>query len=67
MATSTRKTPAAALPAAPPYGSRTIAELLPSAAAALGVEGFGNPLGLPKAKRTGWWATTRWTRRAAGS
>lgn len=51
MATSTRKTPATALPAAPPYGSRTIAELLPSAAAALGVEGYENVLGLPMANR----------------
>ncbi len=51
MATSTRKTPAAALPAAPPYGSKTIAELLPSAAAALGVPGFENHLGLPAANR----------------
>nr|WP_254456260.1 nucleotide pyrophosphatase/phosphodiesterase family protein [Paeniglutamicibacter quisquiliarum] len=39
------------MPAAPPYGSRTIAELLPSAAAALGVEGFENALGLPAANR----------------
>lgn len=51
MATSTRRTPATALPAAPPYGAKSIAELLPSAAAALGVEGFDNHLGLPKANR----------------
>lgn len=51
MATSSRNTPDSELPAAPPYGSRTIAELLPSAAAALGVEGFHNALGLPAASR----------------
>lgn len=51
MKTTTKTSPAAALPAAPPYGSKTIAELLPSAAAALGVPGFENPLGLPRANR----------------
>ncbi|GAA1495800.1 alkaline phosphatase family protein [Paeniglutamicibacter kerguelensis] len=51
MVTSTRLTPALELPPPPPYGSKTIAELLPSAAAALGVEGFENTLGLPAASR----------------
>lgn len=51
MTTTPRQIPAQDLPAAPPYGSRTIAELLPSAAAALGVEGFENSLGLPAASR----------------
>ncbi|QXQ11596.1 alkaline phosphatase family protein [Paeniglutamicibacter sp. Y32M11] len=51
MATITRKTPSAPLPAAPAYGTKTIAELLPSAAAALGVPGFDNILGLPVANR----------------
>ncbi|GAA3687752.1 alkaline phosphatase family protein [Arthrobacter ginkgonis] len=39
------------LPAAPSYGSGTLAELLPSAAAVLGVPGFENSLGLPAARR----------------
>ena len=51
MATGTRLTPASELPAPPPYGTRTMAELLPSAAAALGVQGYANTLGLPAASR----------------
>jgi len=41
---------AADLPAIP-YGRRTLAELLPSALAALGVEGEANPLGLAPSRR----------------
>ena len=51
MATNSKNIPSTALPAAPPYGRKTIAELLPSAAAALGVPGFDNPLSLPAANR----------------
>ena len=39
------------LPAAPAYGRRSVAEVLGSAAASLGVPGFGNALGLPQARR----------------
>ncbi|WP_138442906.1 alkaline phosphatase family protein [Sinomonas susongensis] len=39
------------LPAAPAYGHRSIAEVLPSCASALGAVGFENPLGLPHAPR----------------
>ena len=39
------------LPPAPAFGQRSIAEVLTSAAASLGVEGFVNTLGLPKASR----------------
>ncbi|APX00619.1 alkaline phosphatase family protein [Arthrobacter sp. QXT-31] len=39
------------LPVAPAYGRRSVAEVLGSAAASLGVPGFGNALGLPQAKR----------------
>ncbi|MBT2567016.1 alkaline phosphatase family protein [Arthrobacter sp. ISL-85] len=39
------------LPPAPAYGHRSIAEVLTSAAASLGVEGFSNTLGLPAASR----------------
>jgi hypothetical protein len=39
------------LPAAPAYGRRSVAEVLGSAAASLGVPGFENALGLPQAKR----------------
>lgn len=48
---STKQVPAQELPAPPPYGAKTIAELMPSAAAALGVEGYANTLGLPAASR----------------
>lgn len=51
MSTSQRITPAQELPAAPPYGVSTIAELLPSAAAVLDVPGYENTLGLPVASR----------------
>jgi hypothetical protein len=39
------------LPPAPAYGRRSIAEVLTSAAASLGVDGFANTLGLPAASR----------------
>lgn len=39
------------LPPAPAYGNRSIAEVLTSAAACLGVAGFTNTLGLPAATR----------------
>lgn len=39
------------LPAAPAYGRRSIAEVLPSCAAALGASGFENVLGLPRSPR----------------
>ena len=39
------------LPAPPAYGQRSVAEVLTSAAASLGVEGFTNTLGLPDASR----------------
>ena len=39
------------LPPAPAFGQRSIAEVLTSAAASLGVEGFINTLGLPRASR----------------
>ncbi|WP_326966632.1 alkaline phosphatase family protein [Arthrobacter sp. CG_A4] len=43
--------PTTPLPAAPAFGSRSIAEVLTSAAASLGVPGFENRLKLPAAKR----------------
>ena len=39
------------LPPAPAYGHRSIAEVLTSGAASLGVEGFTNTLGLPAAQK----------------
>ncbi|WP_258805638.1 alkaline phosphatase family protein [Pseudarthrobacter sp. NS4] len=39
------------LPPAPAYGRRSVAEVLTSAAASLGVDGFANTLGLPAASR----------------
>jgi len=39
------------LPAAPAYGQRSIAEVLTSAAASLGIPGFENRLNLPAARR----------------
>ncbi|CEA07885.1 Type I phosphodiesterase / nucleotide pyrophosphatase [Arthrobacter saudimassiliensis] len=39
------------LPAAPRFGSRTVAEVLSSAAAVVGVPGFANALALPSARR----------------
>jgi hypothetical protein len=39
------------MPPAPAFGQRSIAEVLTSAAASLGVEGFSNSLGLPSASR----------------
>ncbi|WP_417219029.1 alkaline phosphatase family protein [Arthrobacter sp.] len=50
-ATGPRLEPAEPLPAAPRYGSADLSALMPSAAAALGVPGYGNALGLPKARR----------------
>ncbi|XAS65375.1 alkaline phosphatase family protein [Micrococcaceae bacterium Sec5.8] len=41
----------AGLPAAPAFGNRSIAEVLTSAAASVGVPGFDNRLNLPNAKR----------------
>ncbi|MET1020771.1 MAG: nucleotide pyrophosphatase/phosphodiesterase family protein [Arthrobacter sp.] len=50
--TSVRATaPAPSLPAAPAFGDRSVAEVLTSAAASLGVPGFDNRLNLPAAKR----------------
>lgn len=43
--------PTVPLPAAPAFGSRSIAEVLTSAAASLGVPGFENRLNLPASKR----------------
>ncbi|WP_457971808.1 alkaline phosphatase family protein [Arthrobacter sp. D1-17] len=40
-----------ALPPAPAYGRRSVAEVLGSAAASIGVDGFENRLGLPPARR----------------
>ena len=37
------------MPAAPPYGSGTLSDLVPALLAALGREGFADPLGLPHA------------------
>jgi hypothetical protein len=39
------------MPPAPAYGQRSIAEVLTSAAASLGVDGYSNALGLPAASR----------------
>ncbi|WP_104164342.1 alkaline phosphatase family protein [Arthrobacter sp. SX1312] len=39
------------LPAPPAYGASTVAEVMTSSAAALGVDGFTNSLGLPDARR----------------
>ncbi len=39
------------MPPAPAYGQRSIAEVLTSAAASLGLDGFANTLGLPAASR----------------
>ena len=39
------------LPAAPAYGQSTLSEILPSAASALGVPGYANPLGLASTRR----------------
>lgn len=41
----------AQLPAAPAFGNRSVAEVLSSAAASVGVPGFENRLGLPAGKR----------------
>ncbi len=53
-AVSTPRAPAGQaqdLPPAPAYGRRSVAEVLTSAAASLGVDGFSNTLGLPDARR----------------
>src|SRR5215218_8805818 len=39
------------LPSAPAFGRRSVAEVLTSAAASIGVAGFENTLGLPAGKR----------------
>ena len=39
------------LPAPPAYGVSTVSEVMTSAAAALGVDGFTNALALPAARR----------------
>jgi hypothetical protein len=39
------------VPAAPAFGRRSVADVLTSAAASIGVEGFANTLGLPPASR----------------
>ncbi|MCU1520334.1 MAG: alkaline phosphatase family protein, partial [Arthrobacter sp.] len=39
------------LPAAPAFGHRSVAEVLSSAAASIGVPGFENRLGLPAGQR----------------
>jgi hypothetical protein len=39
------------MPAAPAFGHRSVAEVLSSAAASIGVPGFENRLGLPAGKR----------------
>ncbi|MGO4296070.1 alkaline phosphatase family protein [Glutamicibacter sp. MCAF14] len=43
--------PAQKIPEAPKYGQATLTEILPSAAAAMGVPGFENVLGLAETKR----------------
>ncbi|HSL36037.1 MAG TPA: alkaline phosphatase family protein [Arthrobacter sp.] len=48
---STARTLPQSLPAAPAFGVRSIAEVLTSAAASVGVPGFDNRLNLPAAKR----------------
>lgn len=48
---STARTLPQSLPAAPAFGERSIAEVLTSAAASVGVPGFDNRLNLPAAKR----------------
>ncbi|MDI3213337.1 nucleotide pyrophosphatase/phosphodiesterase family protein [Arthrobacter sp. AL12] len=48
---STARTHPQSLPAAPAFGERSIAEVLTSAAASVGVSGFDNRLNLPAAKR----------------
>jgi hypothetical protein len=50
-APSLTEAPARNLPAAPAFGDRSVAEVLTSAAASLGVPGFENRLHLPPAKR----------------
>ncbi|GAC1452023.1 MAG: alkaline phosphatase family protein [Pseudarthrobacter sp.] len=50
-APSPGKTQPVNLPPAPAFGRRSVAEVLTSAAASLGVEGFANTLGLPPAPR----------------
>ncbi|MCU1555288.1 MAG: putative superfamily protein, partial [Arthrobacter sp.] len=42
---------ASGLPPAPAYGRRSVADVLTSAAASLGIDGFANTLGLPAASR----------------
>jgi hypothetical protein len=42
---------ASSLPPAPAYGRRSVADVLTSAAASLGIDGFANTLGLPAASK----------------
>ncbi|MET1034092.1 MAG: nucleotide pyrophosphatase/phosphodiesterase family protein [Arthrobacter sp.] len=51
MSKTTGATPPEPLPRAPRYGAASLGEVLPSAAAALGVPGYANTLGLPAARR----------------
>ncbi|MGJ9402394.1 alkaline phosphatase family protein [Arthrobacter sp. KK5.5] len=51
MTSANGPVPSQPLPAAPRYGSASLAELFPSAAAVLGVPGYTNVLGLPEARR----------------
>ena len=48
---TTVRTTAGSMPAAPAFGNRSVAEVLTSAAASLGVPGFENRLNLPAAQR----------------
>ena len=41
---------ATGLPAPPPYGVRTLAEVVPSLLSAVGAAGFANPLAIPPAR-----------------
>ncbi|MFJ5859816.1 alkaline phosphatase family protein [Pseudarthrobacter sp. NPDC092439] len=50
-ATAAAKNHTPALPPAPAYGRRSVAEVLSSSAASVGVPGFANVLGLPAAAR----------------
>lgn len=49
--TAPATSPSPDLPPAPAYGRRSVADVLGSAAASLGLEGFANTLGLPAASR----------------
>lgn len=51
MTDSSLPVPSQKIPAAPAYGAATLSEILPSAAHALGIPGYANPLGLAPTKR----------------